>query len=134
MTSYAEVSGWADMIAEVVRQRRMPPWHADPKYGHFSNDRSLPEQEKELLSQWAAAGAPEGDPKELPPASRFVGGWRLPNGAGVGDIASVVAHIWDGPAWPGVRKNLELAARHFGAFNEHSLAEALVPCFRQLAQ
>jgi peroxiredoxin len=78
MTNYAEVSGWADMIAEVVRERRMPPWHADPKYGHFSNDRSLTEDEKESLGQWAAAGAPEGDPKELPPAPRFVDGWRLP--------------------------------------------------------
>jgi peroxiredoxin len=46
MTNYDEVSGWADMIAEVVRQQRMPPWHADPKYGHFSNDRSLPAEEK----------------------------------------------------------------------------------------
>jgi peroxiredoxin len=78
MTSYAEVSGWADMIAEVVRDRRMPPWHADPKFGHFSNDRSLPEHEREILYQWAAAGAPEGDPKELPPVPRFVDGWRLP--------------------------------------------------------
>ena len=78
MTNYAAVSGWADMIAEVVRDRRMPPWHADPKYGHFSNDRSLPEDERVILCQWAAAGAPEGDPKELPPAPRFVDGWRLP--------------------------------------------------------
>jgi peroxiredoxin len=78
MTNYEEVSGWADMIAEVVRDRRMPPWHADPKYGHFSNDRSLPEAEKEILCQWAAAGAPKGNLKELPPAPRFVDGWRLP--------------------------------------------------------
>jgi peroxiredoxin len=78
MTNYAEVSGWADTIAEVVRQRRMPPWHADPQYGHFRNDRSLPEGEIEILCQWAAAGAPEGDQKELPPPPRFVDGWRLP--------------------------------------------------------
>jgi len=78
MTSYSEVSGWADTIAEVVRQKRMPPWHADPQYGHFRNDRSLPENEKEILCEWAAAGAPEGNPKELPPAPRFVDGWRLP--------------------------------------------------------
>ena len=69
MTSYTEVSGWADMIAEVVRERRMPPWHADPKFGHFSNDRSLPENEKEILCQWAAAVAPEGNPRNCPRAS-----------------------------------------------------------------
>jgi len=78
MTTYAEVSGWADTIAEVVRNRRMPPWFADPKYGHFRNDRSLPEDEKEILYQWAAAGAPEGNPKELPEPPKFVDGWQLP--------------------------------------------------------
>ena len=41
LTDYDEVVGWAEMIDEVVREQRMPPWHADPKYGHFSNDRSL---------------------------------------------------------------------------------------------
>lgn len=78
MTSYEEVSGWADTMAEVVRQRRMPPWLADPSVGHFSNDRSMTEDEKEILYQWAAAGAPEGDPKELPPAPKFVEDWQLP--------------------------------------------------------
>jgi len=78
MTSYAEVSGWADAIAEVVQQRRMPPWLADPKYGHFANDRSMPEDEKQVLYQWASAGAPEGDPKELPVPPKFVDGWALP--------------------------------------------------------
>lgn len=78
MTNYEEVSGWADAIAEVVHDRRMPPWLADPKYGHFHNDRSMPEEEKQILYQWAAAGAPEGDPKEVPPAPKFVDGWQLP--------------------------------------------------------
>jgi peroxiredoxin len=78
MTNYAEVSGWADAIAEVVQQRRMPPWLADPKYGHFANDRSMPEDEKQVLYQWASAGAPEGDTKELPAPPKFTDGWQLP--------------------------------------------------------
>lgn len=78
MTSYDEVSGWADMIAEVVRQQRMPPWHADPKYGHFSNDRSLPAEDKEILYQWAKAGAPEGNKADLPEPPTFVDGWQMP--------------------------------------------------------
>ncbi|HEX4070638.1 MAG TPA: redoxin domain-containing protein [Planctomycetaceae bacterium] len=78
MTTYGEVSGWADAIAEVVRQHRMPPWLASPKYGHFANDRSMPDEEKEILYQWAAAGAPEGNAKDLPPAPTFVEGWALP--------------------------------------------------------
>jgi len=78
MTNYQEVSGWADTIAEVVRNRRMPPWFADPKFGHFHNDRSMPDDEKEILYQWSAAGAPEGDPKELPEPPKFVEGWQVP--------------------------------------------------------
>jgi hypothetical protein len=78
MTNYGEVSGWADAMAEVVRDRRMPPWHASPKYGHFANDRSMPEEEKEVLYQWAAAGAPEGNPKDVPAPPTFVEGWSLP--------------------------------------------------------
>jgi len=78
MTTYEEVSGWADTMAEVVRNRRMPPWFANPKYGHFSNDRSLPDDEKETLYQWAAAGAPKGDAKDLPQLPEFVDGWQLP--------------------------------------------------------
>src|SRR5262249_17490033 len=65
MTNYEEVSGWAETIAEVVRQQRMPPWHADPNYGHFSNDRSLSAEEKDALDQWVKAGAPEGNPADL---------------------------------------------------------------------
>jgi peroxiredoxin len=78
MTTYGEVSGWADTIAEVVRNRRMPPWFADPQYGHFANDRSMPDDEKEVLYQWAAAGAPEGDVKDLPEPPKFIEGWQLP--------------------------------------------------------
>ena len=77
MTSYEEVAGWADMIAEVVRERRMPPWHADPHFGSFSNDRSLTKEETEQILAWAAAGAPEGNPAELPEPRTFTTGWQL---------------------------------------------------------
>ena len=30
MTGYKQVSGFAPMIREVIRTKRMPPWHADP--------------------------------------------------------------------------------------------------------
>ncbi len=67
MTKYEEVSGWADAIAEVVQQRRMPPWLADPKYGHFANDRSMPERGK---SRSFTSGPPpvlrKATPRNLP--------------------------------------------------------------------
>ncbi len=78
LTDYSEVAGWADTLAEVVRDQRMPPWHADPGVGHFRNDRSMPEAEKELIYKWAEAGAPEGDPDDLPEPREYVQGWTLP--------------------------------------------------------
>jgi peroxiredoxin len=77
LTSYEEASGWAEMIAEVIDQGRMPPWHADPKYGKFSDDRRLTDEERREIHEWVAAGAPQGDPKELPPApSLSASGWH----------------------------------------------------------
>jgi peroxiredoxin len=79
LTSYEEAVGWADMIAEVTQLNRMPPWHADSKYGSFRNDARLSDQEKHVLAEWAAAGAPEGDPKDLPEPPKFADGWMIPN-------------------------------------------------------
>lgn len=79
LTDYDEVVGWAEMIAEVVEDQRMPPWHADPKYGHFANDRHLSAKEKETILRWVEAGAPQGDLKQLPKPRTFVEGWTLPS-------------------------------------------------------
>ncbi len=78
MTSYDEVAGWAETIAEVVQENRMPPWHASPDHGQFSNARNLPPDEKQMILDWVKAGAPEGDRNELPPPRSFVDGWQLP--------------------------------------------------------
>ncbi|GIW92142.1 MAG: thiol-disulfide isomerase [Pirellulaceae bacterium] len=78
LTAYDEVAGWAEMILEVVQQGRMPPWHAAPEYGRFRNENRLSDQEKELIRQWVEAGAPQGDPAELPEPIQWVEGWQLP--------------------------------------------------------
>jgi len=78
LLSYDDAVGWGEMIEETVREGRMPPWHPDPKFGHFRNDISLSAEEKELISQWVAAGSPEGDPKDLPPAKEFASEWMMP--------------------------------------------------------
>ncbi|QDT67781.1 Putative peroxiredoxin bcp [Planctomycetes bacterium MalM25] len=78
LRGYDEVAGWADTIAEVVRDQRMPPWHADPQHGHFENERLMSAEDKQVLYDWAEAGAPEGDPAELPAERTFTEGWRLP--------------------------------------------------------
>lgn len=80
LTDYSEVAGWADTIDEVVREKRMPPWHADDAHKNkkFKNDRGLTREEKDLIHRWVADGAPEGDPKDLPEPRSFVAGWSLP--------------------------------------------------------
>ena len=67
----------AGMIEEVVRERRMPPWHAEAAPGHFKNDARLSEKEKELIYQWVAAGAPAGNKTEAPRKIEFTQGWQI---------------------------------------------------------
>jgi len=77
LTSYGDAAGWAETIQEVVEDQRMPPWHANPKYGHFANDNRLTDKEKRLVVEWVKNGAPEGDPKDLPQLPPLVEGWRI---------------------------------------------------------
>jgi peroxiredoxin len=77
LTSYQEAAGWAETICEVVDQSRMPPWLADPAYGHFANNPTLSADEKQLLRDWLDGGAPEGDPKQLPEPRKFTVGWQI---------------------------------------------------------
>jgi peroxiredoxin len=77
LTNYREAAGWAETIAEVVADGRMPPWHASPHYGKFANDPRLSDEEKKLIAAWTRDGAPEGDPADLPPPPRFNEGWGI---------------------------------------------------------
>lgn len=61
MTSYQIVQGFAPMIREVIRTERMPPWHADPHYGAFINNRALSAENMKTLVHWVEAGAPRGE-------------------------------------------------------------------------
>ena len=69
LTNYDEAAGWAEMIEEVVREQRMPPWHADPKIGKFHNDRSLSDADKQTLYAWVKSGAPKETPRICPSRS-----------------------------------------------------------------
>lgn len=77
LTNYEETVGWAEMIAEVTGDNRMPPWHANPAHGKFRNDTRLSTAEKHLIKQWVDHGAPQGDPALLPAPPKFVEGWQI---------------------------------------------------------
>ncbi len=67
----------ADQLAEVTQSKYMPPWKAEPGFGEFVSTRHLTDAQIALFSQWLKAGAPEGDPKDLPKMPKFVDGWQL---------------------------------------------------------
>lgn len=61
LETYREVSKRAEFVAYVTDLGYMPPWKANPAYRHFANERILSAEEKLLLADWAAAGAPLGE-------------------------------------------------------------------------
>src|SRR6266508_4549732 len=70
LISFQDVRPWARAIKERVAARQMPPWHIDRSVGvqKFKNDMSLRDDQVETIVRWVDAGAPQGDPKDLPPA------------------------------------------------------------------
>lgn len=77
LLSYRDAVSHAKMLKEVTRQKRMPPWHADSRYGKFANDRSMPNEEINLLTAWVDSGMPFGEKKDLPKEMKFPEGWTL---------------------------------------------------------
>lgn len=76
LVTYEDTVGWEDMIAEVVEQRRMPPWSADPTVGEFANDCRLPEADRDAIREWVRSGAPPGDLDIAPKPLVFRASWR----------------------------------------------------------
>jgi len=77
LLTYDDAASWSAMIGEVVRERRMPPWFADPKHGTFANDRSLSTSDRQTVLAWIEQGCAEGDPADLPKPAEFPEGWRI---------------------------------------------------------
>jgi hypothetical protein len=77
LLSYQEARPWAKSIKAAVLSKKMPPWPADPSVGHFANDRSLSQQDRDTLIAWVDAGAPEGSKKDLPAPRKFIDGWNI---------------------------------------------------------
>jgi mono/diheme cytochrome c family protein len=77
LMTYKETRPWAAAIRQAVVKRTMPPWHADPHVGDFRNDPRLSDSDIATIEQWAKNGAPEGDPKDMPKAPVFEGGWHI---------------------------------------------------------
>jgi hypothetical protein len=79
LASYEEARPWARSIREKVLLREMPPWHADPRFGEFKNDRRLTQDEIDTIVAWVDGGAKQGDPDQGAVALRLVEGWNIGN-------------------------------------------------------
>jgi hypothetical protein len=77
LLTYEQTRPWARAIQNAVTTKQMPPWFADPAYGHFSNERRLSATEIAAINAWVDAGAPAGSPSDAPPAVTFENGWNI---------------------------------------------------------
>jgi hypothetical protein len=77
LLTYKDARPWARAIQTRVSDGVMPPWHADAQAGTFANERKLTTEEKDTIGRWEAGGAPEGNPRDLPPAPTFADGWQI---------------------------------------------------------
>jgi hypothetical protein len=76
--SYQTTRPWARAMKNTVLSKKMPPWFADPQYGHFSNDRSLSQRDIDTIVAWANGGAAEGNPQDAPAAVQWPdNGWQI---------------------------------------------------------
>jgi Tfp pilus assembly protein PilF len=77
LLTYSDVKKHARQIAEVTRDRSMPPWLPAPQELKFADDLRLPDSQITLLQKWLDQGAAEGNASDLPDQPKFVEGWRL---------------------------------------------------------
>jgi hypothetical protein len=95
LLTYDDAKKRADFIAKITAERRMPPWKPEPGFGHFLDERRLSEADLQCLASWAAEGAPEGRPEDLPPPPEFpTGDWQM----GKPDLVLKMAEPFDVPA------------------------------------
>jgi mono/diheme cytochrome c family protein len=78
MLSYEDARPWAAAMKRMVVTREMPPWFEDGHTEKFENKRSLTQVQIDTIAAWVDAGAPKGDPKDMPPWPEFVQGWTIP--------------------------------------------------------
>jgi Flp pilus assembly protein TadD len=77
LLSYDDVKRHAQLIADVTKQRYMPPWLPEPGHGEFSEERRLTSGQIDLIQQWVKLGAPPGTPTRTSQPPKFADEWQL---------------------------------------------------------
>ena len=71
LIEYKDASNYANMIAEVVKEERMPPWFAHREFGTWENARGLSDEDKAVVIGWAKGGKARGGMAALPAVPEF---------------------------------------------------------------
>lgn len=77
LLTYTSARQHALQIAALTKARVMPPGRAESDYGAFIGQHPLTGPEIDLIQQWIADGAAEGDSRDLPPVPTFADAWQL---------------------------------------------------------
>jgi Flp pilus assembly protein TadD len=107
LLTYEDARKRARLIAEVTRNRYMPPWLPEAGFGEFADENRLTALQIERIGQWVSAGAPEGAPSDSPAPPVFTKGWQL----GAPDLVLTVSKPFRVPAdGPDIFWNFVLSA------------------------
>jgi hypothetical protein len=77
LTTYEDARPWLRSIKQRVSARTMPPWGSDMPHGTFKNDPRLSDADVATIVSWIDAGAPKGDPKDMPALPQMPEGWTI---------------------------------------------------------
>ena len=80
LLTYDDVRRRAQIIQTVTQTRYMPPWLPEPGHGEFEGVRRLTDAQITMIEEWVAAGAPEGNPADLPALPVWTKGCMLYRG------------------------------------------------------
>lgn len=78
LVSYSDVSSYAEMIEEVVLDKRMPPWPGESKHA-MKSDYRLSAREMDKIVTWVRGGRKKGDLAKAPEPIRWPehGRWKI---------------------------------------------------------
>lgn len=94
LLTFADARKRATQLAELTASGTMPPWKPVAGHEEFRDARILTKEQIATFHKWQEAGAPEGNPVDLPPMPKFPEGWQ----AGPPDMILKVSEPFTIPA------------------------------------
>ena len=106
LLSYSDAHKRGRLLKAVTETRYMPPWHAEPGWGHFKDERRLSDEQIAVIGKWVSQGMQEGEAKDLPALPDFPEGWQL----GEPDLVVEMEQAYEIPAdGPDIYRNFVAA-------------------------